>query len=144
MLGFGHVTCVDIDRIAKLSLVSNAANYLASRLGVTPPRIPSWNALYDFGITYLAPQDLRTMVIEPDSVDCFFSVDTLEHVPALDLSGILKRARYFLRPSGRSIHLIDYSDHYARADNLSRFNFLDHEISLQNTGLRGSLVGALA
>ena len=64
------------------------------------------------------------MAIEPDSADCFFSVGALEHIPAPYLSDVLKRISYFLRPSRRSIHLIDYSDRYARADNLSRFNFL--------------------
>ena len=32
----------------------------------------------------------------------------------------------FLNASGLSIHIVDYSDHYARVDSLSRFNFLTY------------------
>jgi hypothetical protein len=124
MLGVGKVTCTDINSLAKLPMIRHAINHFAARLTVPAPRISSWRDLAGFGIDYLAPQDLRLARINARTIDCFYSVDTLEHIPTSDLVKVLEAAARMLTRDGMSIHLIDYSDHYARGQPISRVNFL--------------------
>jgi hypothetical protein len=124
MLGVAKISCTDITRLAKLPLIEHAARHFAARLSMPAPKLQDWQQLRAFGIEYLAPFDLRTAAIGSGSIDCFYSVDTLEHIPAHDLSQVLKQTRLMLKSNGCSIHMIDYSDHYARGQELSRLNFL--------------------
>jgi len=124
MLGVAKISCTDVTRLAKLPLIEHAARHFAARLAMPAPKLHDWQQLHDFGIEYLAPVDLRAATIGPGNIDCFYSVDTLEHIPAPDLSQVLKQARLMLKSNGCSIHMIDYSDHYARGQELSRLNFL--------------------
>jgi hypothetical protein len=118
------ISCTDITRLAKLPLIEHAATHFAGRLSIPAPKLQDWQQLRAFGIEYLAPFDLRTGAVGSGSIDCFYTVDTLEHIPAQDLSQVLRQARLMLKSNGCSIHLIDYSDHYARDHELSRLNFL--------------------
>jgi hypothetical protein len=130
LLGVEHVTCVDVSRLARLPLVQHAAVHLSKQLGVSPPTFRSWGDVAAFGIDYFAPRRLQEAETPRRFIDCFYSVDTLEHIPQDDLESVLRQARELLVPNGVSIHLIDYSDHYARADNnVSRFNFLTFDES---------------
>lgn len=124
MLGVAHVTSVDISRLARLPLIRHAARHMARRIGAPLPKLDSWDQLQAFGITYRAPMDLLTLRLPERVADCFFSVDTLEHLPPEDLRATLAAGRRFLKTDGRSVHLVDYSDHYARGSAASRFNFL--------------------
>jgi hypothetical protein len=127
LLGVGRVTCVDVSRLARLDLISHAAMYLAKRLEVPCPRFSSWMDLERFGIVYVAPADLGAADLAPLSFDAFYSVDTLEHIPAADLTNVLVASRRLLKSSGVMVHLIDYGDHYARGSgHLSCFNFLTY------------------
>jgi hypothetical protein len=127
LMGVGHVTCVDISRLAQPTLVNHAAAYMADRLGVAKPSLLSWDDIQEFGISYLAPSSIQNANLKHSSFNCFYSVDTLEHIPPEDLREILVDAKGCLSEKGLFIHFIDYSDHYARSNNgLSRFNFLTY------------------
>lgn len=127
MLGARHVRCVDVSRLAGCDLISHAARHMASRLGMHAPALRNWRDVEEFGISYLAPATLQQAALEPASVDCFYSVDTLEHIPPAELPGVFKEARRILKGDGVCIQLVDYSDHYARdGAGLSRFNFLTY------------------
>ncbi len=127
LLGVQHVTCIDVARLAKPALVNHAAGYMAACLGVKAPSLLDWDAIARFGISYRAPTDLKHAGLEPHVFDCFFSIDTLEHIPLDDLRDLLSTCRHLLKSNGMTVHCIDYSDHYARGDNgLSRFNFLTY------------------
>jgi hypothetical protein len=126
MLGIGKVTCIDINRLAKTELIQYAADHVAKHFGRPSPVLRTWQDIADFGIQYIAPSSLEKSGLPESSIDCFFSVDTLEHIPVKSLQSILSSARGILKPDGLYIHFIDYSDHYARVDLVSRFNFLTY------------------
>lgn len=127
LMGVGRITCVDVTRLAKLDLIRHAATYLSARLGVPCPTLSSWTDLEKFGILYVAPAYLESADLAASSFDAFYSVDTLEHIPPVDLVTVLKAGRGLLKPAGVMVHLIDYGDHYASGDSsLSRFNFLTY------------------
>lgn len=112
-LGVQKVIACDVERLAKLDLIQHAA----ARLG---GRIDSWDALADYGIEYRAPY---YVVDDGTRVDCSCSNEVLEHVPANQLTALLKGLRSIT--NGITTHSIDYSDHYARSDrSVSRLNFL--------------------
>ncbi|HEY8048934.1 MAG TPA: class I SAM-dependent methyltransferase [Ramlibacter sp.] len=125
LLGVPRITCVDVSRLARPELIAHAARHMAGRLGVPAPEIADWAGLERFGISYVAPSSLPDARLDPASVDCFYSIDTLEHIPPGELREVLRVAKGLLKPAGLGVHAIDYSDHYARGqDKLSRFNFL--------------------
>lgn len=127
LLGVGRVVTVDLNRIASLPLIERSWAHVAERLGrkTTPP--DSWEQLEAAGITYLAPFDSRMPMLDPHTIDCFCSNETLEHIPAADLLAILKATLPLMRPGALASHRIDYSDHFARDDaHISRFNFLKY------------------
>jgi SAM-dependent methyltransferase len=74
---------------------------------------------------YLAPADARHLDIADNSFDLHFSYAVFEHVPAPEISAILKEAKRLLRPGGLLLHSIDLSDHFAYGDDsITKINFL--------------------
>lgn len=125
MLGVSTVTCLDVQRLARINLIQHTANQLALLLGTPVPKFSCWQDVERYGIRYAAPADIENLSQDRGSYDCFYSTDVLEHIPPADLSRIVRYSLAMLKPTGLCIHLIDYSDHYARSDaSLSRFNFL--------------------
>jgi hypothetical protein len=124
MLGVGHVISIDVSRLAKPFLISHAAKHIAKQLNVNFPKLNTWGDLKEYSISYCAPSYLHEIELGESTADCFFSVDTLEHIPKNELHRIFVDSVRFLKKDGLSVHFIDYSDHYARVDSLSRFNFL--------------------
>lgn len=123
LVGVKHVIAVDIARLAKLDLVNHATQLLAGELGRQVAPFESWEDVKTFGIDYRAPHDLEAdPAVGP--VDAFISNEVLEHIPPRALQNVLKASRDFLTKGGLSIHSIDYSDHYARGGDVSRYNFL--------------------
>lgn len=122
MLGAGSVTTLDIDRLARIDLINHAAQHIAEQLGVDVPSFADFDDLAKFGIKYCAPMRITDIVDE--SFDCFYSIDTLEHIPLAPLTEVLIASRRLLKPDGVAVHIVDYSDHYAREGGASRINFL--------------------
>jgi len=127
LLGVERVTCVDVSRLAKPELIGHAAMHLAHRIGVSDPMIRTWDDVAAFGITYCAPFRLQDVSFSGQGFDVFFSVDTLEHIPADELAEVLAAGQRLLTSEGLQIHFVDYSDHYARGGGVSRFNFLTYD-----------------
>lgn len=120
-MGVGHVTSVDVNRIARLELIDHAAQQIHSGKW----RIGSWDDLDRLGITYRAPHYVSP---EDPATDCSCSNEVLEHVPLDQLPRLLAGLRAIT--TGITTHSIDYSDHYARSDGkLSRLNFLQYDDS---------------
>src|SRR5581483_5054154 len=55
LLGVGRVITTDIQRLAKLDLIQDAARRVAGHLGRPAPKIDAWADLSAFGMDYLAP-----------------------------------------------------------------------------------------
>jgi hypothetical protein len=124
-LNVGKITTVDVSRLAKIDLIARTAADIGSHIGGPARSISSWRDLDGLGINYVAPARLATAGVADRSIDCFFSLVTLEHLPPEDLRMELRSARRLVKDDGCAIHLIDYSDHYANADvSISRLNFL--------------------
>lgn len=124
LMGVKKVTCIDITRLAKPELVAHAAQYMALKLGKSCPKLKTWEDLEALGISYVAPADMVSVGLPSESIDCFYTVDTLEHIPRLDMEKIFVEVKRILKPNGLTINFIDYGDHFARGEELSRFNFL--------------------
>ena len=76
-------------------------------------------------IHYMAPAHAARTGLPDCSVDCHFSVTTLEHVAPEALVGIFREARRVLAPRGVAVHLIDPSDHFQHTDpSITKINFL--------------------
>jgi hypothetical protein len=125
MMGVGSVTTIDVERLAQISLINHTAHYLAQRLGTAVPVFRNYDDLAAFGVDYHAPMSLTEFA--DTGYDCFYSVDTLEHIPVASLSEILSAGKTRLKPGGAAVHIIDYSDHYARGTGSSRLNFLRYD-----------------
>ena len=81
--------------------------------------------LEEAGIHYMAPADAAYSQFPDKSVDCHFSLTTLEHISPEVLPAILSEAKRILIPGGLAIHLIDLSDHFQHQDSgISSVNFL--------------------
>jgi SAM-dependent methyltransferase len=119
---------VDVERLAKLDLVRSNVGFVANLSGMTRPALSSWEDLRNsWRVDYRAPADARATGIESGTIDCALSVETLEHIPPVDISAILKEIHGILRPDGVAIMQIDYGDHFKGFDpSISSFNFLTY------------------
>jgi hypothetical protein len=68
-------------------------------------------------INYRAPADAVDSGIPYASIDIHLSVTTLEHIPAVGITGIMVEAFRVLTTNGIAVHFIDPSDHFAQTDN---------------------------
>lgn len=127
MLGVGSVTTLDIDRLARIDLINHSARYMGQQLSVPVPHFASFEDLAAYGVEYGAPA--RITDLAGQQFDCFYSVDTLEHIPPASLAEVLMAGRSLLKGGGIAVHIIDYSDHYARGSSASRLNFLRYSDS---------------
>jgi len=76
-------------------------------------------------IEYMVPMDATNTQLPENSVDCHFSVTTLEHIPEVLLRDIFVEAKRILKPAGIAIHFIDRSDHFSHQDrSISPINLL--------------------
>lgn len=76
-------------------------------------------------ITYVAPGDARRLDAAPASFDFHVSFTVLEHIPPGVLGEIFEEGRRLLRPTGRFVHNIDFTDHFAHSDaRITTVNFL--------------------
>ncbi len=76
-------------------------------------------------IDYRAPADAAKTGLPDESIDCHFSVTTLEHIGPEALRAIFTEARRILKDDGLAVHLIDMSDHFQHQDSaITKINFL--------------------
>jgi hypothetical protein len=78
-----------------------------------------------YGITYLAPADARSVPLESATVTMAGTTNTLEHIPFADLAAIIRELRRLCAGNARVAMQVDYSDHYSHSDrNITPYNFL--------------------
>lgn len=137
-LGVDRQTLLDIRPNLKFELVNDTIRQFAARsehlerlLGgpLRPVEDLPVTGVADlesrFGITYLAPADARSVPLPAGSVDFVSSTFTLEHIPAFEISAILRETRRLLGADGVMSSLIDMQDHYQYIDSkVSVYNFL--------------------
>lgn len=133
-LGVDRQVVVDVRRWARSKIVNRTIDYLRQDPPPGAIRIPERQLSatgFDadlkafYGITYLAPQDARSLPLADRSVDVVITTSTLEHLPADILGDILVECRRVMRDGGLMSHIIDYSDHYSHADaSISNYNYL--------------------
>lgn len=76
-------------------------------------------------IKYLAPMDAASVPLKDNTVDYYFSINVLEHIPPDILKAIVVEAKRITKTDGLQVHLIDPSDHFSHSDrNISSINFL--------------------
>lgn len=76
-------------------------------------------------ITYIAPGDARCVDAPSASFDLHVSFTVLEHIPPGVLGEIFLEGKRLLRPTGRFLHNIDFTDHFAHSDSrITTVNFL--------------------
>ncbi|HUS13339.1 MAG TPA: methyltransferase domain-containing protein [Pyrinomonadaceae bacterium] len=79
-------------------------------------------------IRYLAPADAKQLPLPDHSFDFHVSHAVFEHIPAVDLLGILREARRLLVSGGLLYHVIDPSDHFSHDDaSITGVNFLQFD-----------------
>ncbi len=84
--------------------------------------------LKEANIVYQAPMNAACTGLQSQSVDCHFSVTTLEHIPPKDLLDIFTEARRILTKDGVALHFVDLSDHFQHQDRkIMRINFLKYK-----------------
>ena len=146
LLGAQRVVTVDIHRYLRLALVRNDL----AALRAAPERFVTlfghhaassrfcrrFDQLLAFrgtsaalmrltGIEYLAPADAARLPLADQSVDAYVSFTVLEHIPPDTLIAILRESQRVLRPHGRLVHCIDFTDHSAHSDpSITLVNFL--------------------
>lgn len=126
-LGVAEQLLVDIRPLARPELVDDVAR----RLGDLPARPADVNLvdhLATLGITYRAPCDAAATGLPDGSVHAITSTNTLEHIPAADITRILTECRRILAPGGAMSFVIDYEDHYAKFDrSIDVYHFLSYD-----------------
>jgi SAM-dependent methyltransferase len=146
LLGAKRVVTIDIHRDVKPELVFlDIARMVADRSRVTdtltfrggeiqPDRLQFLEQIShqnveklfaDLSIEYRAPGDPGALRDAASTYDLHVSRSVLEHVPLRDLARMFTESKRVLRPRGRFVHLVDFSDHFAHVDpSVSSINFL--------------------
>ena len=120
------VLTYDINRLAAVERINYMiGKYRELRLEGNWRDIASMNDLEQlYGIRYVAPADVRATGLAPGSVDYFYSMSCLEHIPPDDIHQILAELRRVASPDALFGFGIGYYDHYATADkSISKCNF---------------------
>lgn len=76
-----------------------------------------WPALLEhLGVRVRVTRSMDRSELEPASVDLFYSDSVLQFTDPGDIATLVRAARRFLKPSGRSFHVIECVDLHARND----------------------------
>jgi len=135
-LGVNRQILVDIRSLIRPDLIENTIDRLAA-VSIEPPLIRRPRSLNgsrpelldelreQYGIDYRAPRDARATGLDPGSIDCITSTNTLEHIPPGEMAAILAECHRILRPGGLMSLDVDYQDHYSYFDpRITAYNFL--------------------
>lgn len=127
--GAERVYAYDISPLARLDLVARSAAVVAASVGIDRPQPKSFEDLSEqWKVQYCAPGDARNTALPDCSIDCAYSLETLEHIPRKDIVTIMREMARVLKPTGFAVMEIDYTDHFAGFDNkVPRFNFLRYD-----------------
>ena len=83
------------------------------------------NFKHAFNVEYHGPGDAAKTGLADNSADLHVSFTVLEHISTAVLGSIMAEARRILKVDGLFIHHIDFTDHFAHADNtITHVNFL--------------------
>jgi SAM-dependent methyltransferase len=145
LMGAGRIITVDLNPYMKAEIVAEGLRYMCEhrpeiealfgslldhdRLAdlLEQPDLPLEQLLAKCCIDYVAPGDAARTDLPADSIDYHVSYTTFEHIPPDVLSAILREGARIVRPDGLFLHCIDYSDHFAHADeSISYVNFLQY------------------
>lgn len=123
--GAGRVHAYDLARLATAEQINHVIEQLR---GLLPGDWPAIRSLDDldrlYRIAYRAPADVRATGLPDRSVDFACSTATMEHIPEAEIRAILIECARICTPHARLSFIIDYHDHYGRADrNISLWNF---------------------
>ena len=146
LLGASRTVTVDLNPYLKPALIRDHLDYLAAHVeevedlfgeGLDEGRLAK---LVDLArrssatptqvldlccIDYRAPADAAATQMADSSIDIHTSYTTFEHIPRPVLADILVEGLRIVRPGGRFIHRVDYTDHFSHSDpNISAINFL--------------------
>jgi SAM-dependent methyltransferase len=136
MLGAGSQILIDRNFLARRELINHTVAQLRSlRAKIGAARGPSRPCGDDeepreflreaFSIDHRAPVDAAHTGLGKSTVDYVTSTNTLEHIPAAAIPGVLRECRRIIRPEGVACFRIDYRDHYSDVDSkISIYNFL--------------------
>ncbi|WP_165440477.1 class I SAM-dependent methyltransferase [Rubripirellula amarantea] len=113
-----------IEMIRQRADEKHFGNRLAKALQQTEPA-----SLFDNPpMHYHAPADACSLELADRSVDLVLSNVTLEHIPAPTIAELFEEMIRILKPSGRTVHLVDPSDHSSHHDpNISPVHFLRYD-----------------
>lgn len=146
VLGIRHQMIIDASKKIRLDLLNDTINkflkhekrlkQIAGRtLNVRgfQPLLKKSDLLNYFGINYTAPTDARKTCLPSNSFDFMSNTLVLEHIPASDISSILKECYRVLKPGGIMSCIIDMKDHYSYFDaGISIYNFLKFQDTTWN------------
>jgi hypothetical protein len=104
-------------------LLSQSANL--DRLKILTQATNLEQLLSTANVHYVAPGDAALTGLPNQTVDLFFSISVLEHVPPRVLTALIAESKRILKPSGLGFHIIDPGDHYAEFGT-SKVNFLQY------------------
>ncbi len=137
-LGADHQTVSDVRPNLRPELVNDAVRRLNAHrerleerighplrdLGIEPIRGAN-DLTARFGIRYVAPSDAADTGLPPAWFDLVSSTETLEHIPAQAIPGVLAECHRLLKPGGIMSSYIDMGDHFSYMDGaISAYNFL--------------------
>lgn len=131
-LGAARVESFDSRRHLDPKLKSKALRLLAERRDYREtdelPFAPDYERLIDQcraeaaetgTFVYHAPADAQATGLPADSVDLYYSLAVLEHVPVAELQGILAESFRILRPGGFCYHYVQPRMHAADMDSFA-------------------------
>ncbi len=121
-----RVYAYDINRLATVERINHVIR-LYRRLGLDG----NWTELRTmddlerlYRIHYVAPGDAKATGLAPGSIDYFYSMSCLEHIPPDDIREILAEIKRIATDEALIGFGIGYYDHYATADkSITRCNF---------------------
>jgi hypothetical protein len=116
---------IDIAKLLNISFTNQAIKYVYKN---NPQLIKSELDLQkSFGISYLAPCDVKFLPFSDKTFDAIYTTNTFEHIPQVDIKPLFSFFYKKLKDDGILSLIIDYTDHYSHTDTkIDKFNFRNY------------------